>query len=187
MEDAQNIQGDLQYVREVLDRAEGRRTPSGIYYVWALITLIGFPLTDFASGQVVGIFWMIAAPVGFILSGLIGWRFSMTLGQVDMKEAQLYWLHWLATLVAMALVSLLVINGIVERQAIGQIILLILALSYFTAGLYQDRPLLWLGLIMCAAYIILAFVTGYVWTIFGVVLAGCLAASGWIGGRRGRS
>jgi len=184
MEESQKVQGDLQYVREVLERSKGHRVPVGIYYLWAAICLIGFPLNDFASGHVVGIFWTIAAPVGFVLSGLIGWWFSRTIGQVDFQRTWAVVLHWLGTLVAIGLVSILVINGALEVWAMGQAILLILALSYFTAGLYQDRPLLWVGLVLGLSYILAAFVQGYIWTILGIVVAGSLVASALIGVRR---
>jgi hypothetical protein len=186
MEVEEKAQGDLKYVREVVERSEGQQVPSGIYYLWAVICLIGFPLNDFASGHFVGMFWMIAAPAGFILSGVIGWRFSSKTGQVDLQRTKIIVLHWLGTLVAIGLVSILVINGALEVWAMGQAILLILALSYFTAGLYQDRPLLWVGLILGLSFVLAAFVQGYIWTILGIVVAGSLVASALIGGRRAR-
>jgi len=186
MEEAQKAQGDLQYVREVLEQSTGRQMPVGIYYLWAAICLIGFPLNDFASGRIIGTFWMIAAPAGFVLSGLIGWWFSQKTGQVDFQGTWAVMLHWLGTMVAAGLVSILVINGALAHWAIGQVILLILALSYFTAGLYQDRPLLWIGLLLGLSYILAAFVQGYIWTILGIVVAGSLVASALIGGRRAR-
>ena len=56
------------------------------------------------SGSV-GLFWTIAGPVGFLLSGFLGWLYSKTRGQVSSREGSFVALHFLGTLVAVALVS----------------------------------------------------------------------------------
>ena len=183
MSDENNYEGDLKYVREVVERSEGKVAPASIYYLWAILCLIGFPLVDFAPHSV-GLFWMIAGPVGFLLSGFLGWHYSKTRGQVSSREGLFVALHYLGTLVAMALVSLMVINGVLLHAGIPQVIILILALSYFTAGLYQDRPLMWMGVLLGISYVLVTLVSGPVWTIVGVVIAGSLVATGRIGGRR---
>ena len=72
--------------------------------------------------------------------------------------------------------SLIVINGVLLHSGIPQVIILILALSYFTAGLYQDRPLMWMGVLLGISYVLVTLVSGPVWTIVGVVIAGSLVA-----------
>jgi len=176
MSEEQSYEGDLQYVREVVERSEGRRAPASIFYLWAFLCLIGFPMADFAPRSV-GLFWTIAAPAGFVVSALIGWRYSRTLGQVARQEGIYYALHWLGTLVAIFMVPLLLINDVLDPTGIQQVILLILALSYFTAGLYQVRPLLWVGILLGISYVVVALISGPVWTIMGVVLAGSLVAT----------
>jgi hypothetical protein len=183
MDEARNYEGDLQYVRQVVQKAEGIKAPVSIYYLWAVLCLVGWPMVDFAPRSV-GLYWMIAGPVGFLLSGYIGWRYSRTLGQVSMRDGIFTALHWLGALVAMGLVSLLVINEILAPSGIPHVILLILAFSYFTAGLYQARPLLWIGVLLAVAYAVAVLIQGPVWTILGVVVAASLVASAHIGGRR---
>ncbi|MFC1543684.1 hypothetical protein ACFL4Y_00315 [Gemmatimonadota bacterium] len=141
---------------------------------------------DFAPHSV-GLFWTIAAPLGFVLSGILGWRFSAKLGQVSRNQGLTYAFHWLGVLVALFLVSLLVVADVVGPDAMGQIILLVLALGYFTAGLYQDRPLAWIGILLALSYVFVLFVEGWVWTIAGVAVAASLVASALIGGRRERA
>ena len=49
MSDTHQVEQDLHYVREVVTRAE--QSPprrAGIYWIWALYVLIGYPLNDFA-------------------------------------------------------------------------------------------------------------------------------------------
>jgi|SRR5580658_1347363 hypothetical protein len=49
MTDTHQIQQDLQYVRQVVERAQGKpHRRAGIYWTWALYVLIGYPLLDFA-------------------------------------------------------------------------------------------------------------------------------------------
>jgi hypothetical protein len=64
--------GDLHYVQEVVRSSERRSAPKAIYFLWAVICLVGFTLVDFAPRRV-GIFWMIAGPAGFVASAGIGW------------------------------------------------------------------------------------------------------------------
>jgi hypothetical protein len=58
------------------------------------------------------------------------------------------------------------------------VILLLLALSYFTAGVHLDRPLLWIGILMAAGSILVTVVPLYAWTMLGIALAVSLAAAG---------
>lgn len=183
MNEGQKYEGDLQYVRDVVEKSESMRGPASIYYLWAVLCLIGWPMVDFAPRSV-GLFWMIAGPVGFLLSGYLGYRYSKTLGQVSVKDGIFFALHWFASLVAMGLVLMLVINDTLAPSGIPLVILLLLALSYFTAGLYQARPLLWIGILLAIAYVAAILIRGPVWTILGVMVAASLVASALIGGRR---
>ena len=53
-------------------------------------------------------------------------------------------LHWGAVLIAVALRT----RGAMPSETLQAVILLVLALGYFTAGLHLDRHLLWVGLLM---------------------------------------
>ncbi len=57
-------------------------------------------------------------------------------------------------------------------------ILLIVALGYFTAGVHGDRRFLWVGVLMAGGYVLVTLVSGYAWTIVGVALAVALIAAG---------
>jgi len=182
---SEKLEGDLQYVKEVVERAGDRRYPPEIFYLWAVIVLVGDILLDI-DGQVGGAFWMIAAPAGFLLSGWLGYRWGRNLGQQSHAESRSHVLHWLGLLVAIFAGSLLVVQGVLRPEGMGAFILLLLALGYFTAGLYQARPLLWVGLLLAAAYVAVLFIEGPVWSIVGVVTAIALALTGWVEGRRNR-
>ncbi len=181
----ERMENDLRYVKEVVERAGVRKTPSEIFYLWAGIVLVGDVLLDVAP-QVGGTFWMIASPIGFFLSGYLGYRWHRRRGQVSARDGVGYALHWLGTMIALFLGFLLVAGGLMQPEGLPALILLILALGYFTAGLYQARGLLWVGIVIAASYVAVVFIQGPVWTFVGIVTAASLAVTGWIGGRRER-
>jgi hypothetical protein len=79
------------------------------------------------------------------------------------------------------------IAGTVSWSEIHRIILLIISLGYFLAGVHLDPPLLWIGLLMFAAYFVMFFMSAYAWTVVGLVVAVGLIVTAVTGGSgRGR-
>ena len=81
-------------------------------------------------------------------------------------------------------VVVLAVTGTVAADHMHQLILLVIGLSYFLAGLHLDPPLLWVGLLIWLVYFAIFFINAYQWTIVGVVVAAGLIAAGVLGGRR---
>jgi hypothetical protein len=63
------------------------------------------------------------------------------------------------------------------------VILLVLSLGYFTAGLHLDRRLLWVGLLMGVGSVFVTMVSLYAWTMVGIALAVSLIVAGMWEGR----
>lgn len=183
MSQAKHIENELSYVRELVSKSDRGPAPTAIYLLWAVICLVGFPLVDFAP-RYVGWFWMFAGPIGTLLSMVLGWRHSARMGQVRRELGVRHGFHWVGMLVAIFLVVPLGALGTITWNAVHHVMLLIIALSYYFAGVHLERPILWVGLLMVAAYVALFFIKTYQWTIVGVVLAVALAATGLIGGRK---
>jgi len=180
------IESDLDYVRDVVDRSERSTSPSSIYWLWAIIVLVGFPLADFAP-RFVGLYWTIMGPLGGIASGILGYRFSRQLGQLNRKTGIRHALHWGSMMVVIFAAVGMGIAGTVAWTEIHRVILLILSLSYFLAGVHLDPPMLWIGLLMFAAYFAMFFLSAYAWTIVGIVVAaGMMVAAVTGGSGRGR-
>ena len=178
------VQSDVHFVREVIARSEQHRAPASIYLLWAALILVGFPMVDFAP-RYVGLFWMIAGPLGGVISFLLGWRSSIREGTIRRSLGIRYALHWSGVMGAILLLTLYsVFSSRAVNYSFAHLILLILALAYFLAGVHLDRPLLWAGLLMAAGYVALIFVTTYTWTITGVVVAIALVLSAVFGGRK---
>ncbi len=178
-------QSDVNFVRDVIARSEDHRSPASIYLLWAVLILGGFPLLDFAP-RYSGPYWMIAGPIGGVISFVLGRRASLQAGVVNKEEGLRYFLHWMGLMGAILLLVLYhaIGRGTFNHEHFGQIILLILAFAYYLAGVHLDRPLLWVGLLMAAGYLALLFISTYTWTIIGVLVSIAMVLSAVFGGRK---
>ena len=174
MTNIDKLREDVAYVRAATDRSES--VPfSSIYALWAVIILFGFPISDFFDDKSWNRwYWLVATPVGFILSMWLGSRASARIGQADMERGMRWVKHWLAYVVAGVLGGLLVTGGKLSGSGIGALSVLLLALSYFYAGLHLDRRLLPVGIIIGICFPIVLYLPGYGSTASGVVIAGAL-------------
>ena len=178
-----NLREDIAYVRAAAERADAASIPS-IYVMWAVISLCGFALPDFvADGRWVGRFWMVASPVGFLVSALLGYRASRRAGQGSRRVGVRWGVHWLAFMAAVALGAALVATGDLSWSGFGSLVVLLLAVSYFYAGLYMDRRMLAIGGVAGASYLVILFIPAYQWTVAGVFMAVALVWQAFLGAR----
>ena len=84
---------------------------------------------------------------------------------------------------AAALGAALVAAGHLQWSGFGSLVVLLLALSYFHAGLYMDRRMLPIGGVLVASYLATLFVPGYQWTLAGVLMAAALVWQAVLGMR----
>jgi len=183
MNDAR-IGDDLEYVRDVVRQSKAASGPASIYFLWAVISLVGFSLPDLAP-RWVGRFWIVASPAGFLLSAILGYRYHGSIGQVSRELGYRHMLHWGSLLVIIFAAAGLGIAGVVSWDHFGQVILLLLALSYFLAGVHLDRAMVWIGLLVFIAYFATFAMPRWGWTISGVGVALGMMAAGVIRGGRG--
>ena len=181
MDHLERLEGDLSFVRGALDASTRSKSPSALYFLWAVIVLMGFTLVD-VQADLVPEYWAVAAPVGFFASAYLGWRHAQRIGQASASDGRRYLLHWGAVLVVVALA--VVLCRTMPSETLHAVILLLLSLGYFTAGLHLDRAFLWVGLLMGAGSIVITVVSLYAWTAVGIILAVSLTVAGM---REGRS
>ena len=177
---------DLGYVRDVVRRSERRAMPGTILYLWAAISVAGFAIID-AAPQRAGLYWLVAGIAGFVLSSWIGARHARATGQESREMGRRQMLHWGGMGAAIFLLSFGAQGWGSTAQASSHAILLIVALSYWMAGVHLAPPLKWMGVIAAASYLALAFLDDfpYPWTAAGVVLAAGLIVAGHAGGAAG--
>jgi hypothetical protein len=106
MDHLERLQGDLRFVRSAIDASTRSPSPSALYFLWAVIVLIGFSLVDFQI-DLVPEYWAVAAPAGFVASAYLGWRHARQIGQASASDGRRHLLHWGAVLVVVALAVLL--------------------------------------------------------------------------------
>jgi hypothetical protein len=180
--DIRQAEEDLQFVRRAVRRDSGGRIPAAIALLWAVISLVGFPLVDFAPHWVPR-FWMVAGPAGFLLSLAIGVRSARAAGEADRAEGMRWAAHWLGLLLAIALSVLARTTGAVSWEGFGATIVLLVAVAYFTAGVHLARPLLGVAAVLAAGYVAVLLVPGHTWTWLGVLTAAALVATAFLGRR----
>ena len=158
----------------MLRKSDRAPSPVSIYLLWAAIFLVGFALIDFAP-KYEGAYWAVLGPLGLLTSALLGWRYSLRLGQVRRGLGIRYSLHFLGMMAIIFLAVPLGVTGAVAWGAMSKFFLLIIGLSYFLAGIHLERPLLWISFVMVAGYAALFFISAYGWTIVGAMTAMALA------------
>lgn len=183
--DIERVTEDLDFVRRAVVRSEqGGNAP--IYFLWAAISLAGYALVD-VRPQWVGPFWAVAGPVGGVGSWIIGALVARRNGQGSAADGLRYALHWGMFGVTIVLLLPLANLGRLPEKTIPQIVLLLVALAYMTAGNYLDARLRYVGAAVIPAYVATLLLTAWPYTIAGAILAASLVAAGVLETRRGAS
>lgn len=165
------IKQDLDYVASAVRHQDRPGGVPAIYFLWAAIIGIGFALPDFAP-QHASLFWLICGIGGGLLSMWLGARQSRRAGINDVALGRRHGYHWLIAGVGFALCILPVVTGRVDIGLGVSNFLLVAGLAYALAGVHLERPLLWSGLLMLAAYaVLMLFAPPYTWTLTGVAIA----------------
>ena len=177
MDQRQQLEDDLRYVRSAVERADVNPIPRLICFLWAILGGVGFALVDIHVAWV-PTYWTIAGPGGFLLSGYLGWRHARQIGQPSALTGRRQLWHWGSMLAAVYLVLLLPALTAVSWDAVGSIMLLILALGYFQAGVHFDPAFRWIGLLLVVGYVLVLTISMYVWLTLGGLFALALVATG---------
>jgi hypothetical protein len=187
MSDEKQLRDDLHYVRAVVDRAERVDNPASTYFVWAAITFVGYAIIDFEP-EATGRYWMVAGPLGGVLTGALGALNARRAGQVSHRGLRAEALHWIGLYAAILLLVPLEAAQRIAAMDLPRLILLLVALTYWTAGVHLDRRLLPVGGMMAALYALTVFAPAlpYLWTITASGLAASLVAAGLLAASRAR-
>lgn len=184
MSDARQHGESLDYVRDVVEGAGERPAPRSIWYLWAGVALVGFPLAD-VKPEWMAPFWAVAGPVGFLLSMWLGGRGARSAGVESRRDTRRHALHWGGLLLAILMLVPLAATGGLAQAAFGQAILVILALGYFMAGVHFARAYLWIALLVAAGYGLTFTLDAWAWTMAGALVALGMVATAHAGaGRR---
>ena len=188
MTDDKQAHDDLSYVRSVLHRAENTaENPASIYFLWAVITFFGFAIID-VFPEKTGPYWMIAGPLGGVLSGVLGRRAGRASGQPSKREGIIQSMHWIGLMAGIFLMVPLVMTHVVSTDDFPRLVLLVIAMSYYTAGVHVDRRLIPVSFVLVGCYLLTVFVRDmpHLWTVTAALLAASLAIAGLFAAARAR-
>ena len=172
------IKHDLDYVANAVRRQDRTAGIPAIYFLWAAIIAIGFALPDFAP-RYLNPFWLVCGIGGGLLSMWLAARDALQSGVNDTELGKRHGMHWGIGGLAYALTFLPLLLGKVPPQQGGAGFLFTTGLLYALAGVHLERPLLWSGLLMLAAYALLTmFALPYTWTLSGASIAVSLVVAG---------
>jgi hypothetical protein len=188
MTDDKQAHDDLSYVRAVLQRAEHTaESPASIYFLWAAITFFGFAIIDFAPEKT-GPYWMIAGPLGGVLSAVLGARSARAAGQSSRREGLIQAMHWGGLMVGVVLIVPLLLTKVIAVDDFPRIVMLVVAIFYYTAGVHVDRRLIPVSVALVGCYLLTLFVRDlpHLWTVTAATLGASLAAAGVFAAARAR-
>lgn len=178
MNPADRLQQDLDYLSHAVRHHERPVGTPSIYFLWALIVLVGFALPDFAPHRA-GAFWFVAGIGGGLLSWWLGARDARASGVNDRELGKRYGYHWLIAGAGFLLAALPLVLGRAPAASAASTFMLVTGLAYAYAGLHLNRPILWSGMLMLAAYAVMMVAQpSYAWTFSGVVIATSLLWAG---------
>lgn len=182
MTSTDRLRQDLDYVANAVRRNDRCSGIPSIYFMWAAIIAVGFTLPDFAP-QFASLFWLVFGIGGGLASWWLGAREDRRSGKLDRELGRRHGFHWLIGGVGFMVCWLPVLRG-APIEAITGNFLLVAGLVYSLAGVHLERPLLWSGLLMLAAYVVLSvFAPPYTWTFTGVVIGLSLLWAGLASGK----
>ena len=141
----------------------------GIYetvlIVLIILSIIGIAITDF-SPTVSHRYWFAMVPIFAGACLLLEWSRARNKGLKLMTILRTQLLHWIGLLIAVRLVYLLLSTGRLDNENTGLIILLLLALTTFLAGIHLGWRLCVLGTFLAFALVAAAYLEEYIWMLF---------------------
>jgi hypothetical protein len=172
MSEVQQINQDLQYVRNVLSRRQRADFgPPAIMYLWAIYVIVGYTLIDFWRPYS-GPFLAIGGMVGGLLSWQIGKYYSRRAGESNRALGIRGLLHMGGGMM-LAVAFTVAMSELYEplRPFSGQLIVAFVGMLYFLWGVHYHRYFLFLGIIVMAGVVVVERVPHFGWTALGVVIA----------------
>ena len=97
-------------------------------------------------------------------------------------------MHWVGLMVGIFLMVPLVFTHVVATDDFPRLVLLVIAQSYYAAGVHVDRRLIPVSLVLVGCYLLTVFVRDlpHLWTVTAAILAAALAAAGLFAAARAR-
>ena len=146
----------------------------GIYeiVIMMLITLsiIGIGITDFSPADSYK-YWVAMIPIFCGACLILEWSRVRGRGFKWTTFLRTQLLHWVGLLVAVRLVFEMLHKGRLDNENTGLVVLLLLALSTFIAGIHLGWRLCLVGVFLAVALVAATYLEEYVWVLLIIGLA----------------
>jgi len=145
--------------------------------VLTLLSAVGLLLTNYRAATALN-YWSIMFPA----FGLVAlWQVMTRPGRTENTALTVVRVaaHWLGPVLALRLLFLELHRGQMDADAVGATTLLLLAVTSFIAGIYQDRLFFVAAAILALGTFIATEIEAYFWLI---VIVGLLAFAAIVGG-----
>ena len=137
--------------------------------VLILLSLIGIGITDFSPADS-RLYWLAMVPVFAGACLILEWSRARGRGQKWTTIVRTQLLLWFGLLLAVFLVYFLLHTGRLDNENTGLIILLLLALTTFFAGIHLGWRLFIVGIFLGLALIGAAYLEEFVWMFLIIAL-----------------
>ncbi len=134
-----------------------------------VLSFVGVAYTDIAGIRSIN-FWLWMIPVFACAAIVLEWSRYIR-GEIDgfhFIRQQL--LHWTAVFIAIKLVFILLHIGRLPNNAASYVLMTIMSLSTFLAGIYIGWRFIVLGMFIALATILAAYLEAYVWILIPVAI-----------------
>jgi len=134
------------------------------------LSFIGVAYTDIAGVRSLN-FWLWSIPVYAIAAIVLEWSRYIR-GEIDgfhFIRQQL--LHWTAVFITIKLVFVLLTIGRLPNNSASYVLMAIMSLSTFLAGIYIGWRFIVLGLFIALATVFAAYLEAYVWVLIPIAIA----------------
>jgi cell division protein FtsW (lipid II flippase) len=128
---------------------------------------VGFALNDFER-SIAGYFWLVAIPAGFLLSIFLGRAHLRRHSERVARDGGIQLAHWIAIPAA---TTMMMVFSRDPNIAAAQMMLLIVALVYYLAGIHLQRVWLYGSIAMLVGIFLIPVLPGYPFTIVGACVA----------------
>jgi hypothetical protein len=148
---------------------------------WILLSLmalavVGVGYTQFSPANSLR-YWLLMVPVYGTACLILEWSRLRGEGRNLWSVVGDQALHWLGVLIAVCLVYLVLTVGKLDDVNAGLMVVLVLALGTFLAGIHLGKRLFLVGAFLGAELLVAAYLAAYMWAL---ILAGVLMIGGYV-------
>ncbi len=151
----------------------GSRTFEIVFIALVLLSVIGVGITDFTR-QYSPWYWYAMVPVFAIGCLIIEWTRARHSEMSILRILRTQFFIWVGLLAAVSVVYILLFTGRLNYENTGLVMLLLVSMTTYFAGVVLDYRLCLLGIALASTLLVMAFLEQYMWV---VLIVGLIAAA----------